>query len=88
MHAEPAERLHASKTLVPLVVPDVGSQTISGSFRFESRRPSSNDVPQPVRRVSAQLREKSFASLRRAIGAFNSPDNDGRQTAVILHLQH
>lgn len=41
-----------------------------------------------VRRVSAQLRDKAVSSLRRGIAAFNSPDDDGRQTAVLLHLQH
>lgn len=29
-----------------------------------------------------------MASLRRAIGAFNSMTDDGRQTAVLLHTQH
>ena len=40
------------------------------------------------RRVSALLLDKSLASLRRAIGAFNGMDDDGRQAAILLHLQH
>jgi len=41
-----------------------------------------------VRRVSGQLQRKAISSLKRAISAFNSTDNEGRQTAVLLHLQH
>ena len=40
------------------------------------------------RRVSVLLLDKSLASTRRAIGAFNGMDDDGRQSAVLLHLQH
>jgi hypothetical protein len=40
------------------------------------------------RRVSVLLLDKSLASMRRAIGAFNGKDDDGRQSAVLLHLQH
>jgi hypothetical protein len=40
------------------------------------------------RRVSVLLLDKSLASTRRAIGAFNGMDEDGRQSAVLLHLQH
>ena len=40
------------------------------------------------RRVSVLLLDKSLASMRRAIGAFNGMDDDGRQSAVLLHLQH
>lgn len=41
-----------------------------------------------MRRVSTQLQRKALSSLKRAISAFNSTDDDGRQTAVLLHLQH
>jgi hypothetical protein len=41
-----------------------------------------------MRRVASILRDKGVASLRCAIGAFNSMDDNGRQTAVLLHLQH
>lgn len=41
-----------------------------------------------MRRVSTQLQRKAVSSLRRAISAFNSTEEDGRQTAVLLHLQH
>lgn len=34
------------------------------------------------------LRERSIASLRRSVVAFNSLDEDGRGTTVLLHLQH
>ena len=34
------------------------------------------------------LRDKAMASLRRAIAAFNDMEDDGRETAVLLHLQH
>ena len=40
------------------------------------------------RRVSVLLLDKSLASIRRAIGAFNGMDDDGRQSTVLLHLQH
>ena len=40
------------------------------------------------RRVSVLLLDKALASLRRAVGAFNAMDDDGRQTTVLLHLQH
>jgi hypothetical protein len=35
-----------------------------------------------------ELKRKSLSSLRTAVTAFNSLDNDGRTTAVLLHLQH
>ena len=41
-----------------------------------------------VRRVSTKLQRKALSSLKRAITAFNSTDDDGRQTVVLLHLQH
>ncbi len=41
-----------------------------------------------MRRVSALLKDKAISSLRRATGAFNGVEDDGRQTAVLLHLQH
>lgn len=41
-----------------------------------------------MRRVSTQLQRKAISSLKRAITAFNATDNDGRQTAVLLHFQH
>lgn len=34
------------------------------------------------------LKKKSLASLRRTVAAFNSLEDDGRATAVLLHLQH
>lgn len=34
------------------------------------------------------MREKAIASLRRGVTAFNPFDDDGRQTAVMLALQH
>lgn len=40
------------------------------------------------RRVSRLLLDKALASVRRAVGAFNAMDDDGRQTSVLLHLQH
>jgi hypothetical protein len=41
-----------------------------------------------VRRVSTQLQRKAVSSLKRAISAFNSTEDEGRETAVLLHLQH
>lgn len=41
-----------------------------------------------MRRVSRTLKAKSISSFRRATAAFNGTDDDGRQTAVLLHLQH
>lgn len=40
------------------------------------------------RRVPQLLKDKAVASLRRAITAFNSLDDEGRQTSVMLALQH
>lgn len=34
------------------------------------------------------LRGRGLASLRTPVGAFNSPDDEGRTTRVLLHLQH
>jgi len=41
-----------------------------------------------MRRVSRTLKTKAISSFRRATTAFNGIDDDGRQTAVLLHLQH
>ena len=41
-----------------------------------------------MKRVASMLRDKGLASLRCAISAFNAMDDDGRQTAVLLHTQH
>jgi len=41
-----------------------------------------------MRRVSRALKSKAISSLKRGAGAFNGMDDDGRQTAVLLHLQH
>lgn len=34
------------------------------------------------------MRRKALSSMRAAMGTFNSPVDDGRTTAVLLHLQH
>ena len=39
-------------------------------------------------REARTLKAKSIASFRRGLSAFNSYDEDGRSTAVLLHLQH
>ncbi len=39
-------------------------------------------------REARTLKAKSMASLRRGLSAFNSYEEDGRTTAVLLHLQH
>lgn len=41
-----------------------------------------------MRRVARTLKTKSISSFRRATAAFNGVEDDGRQTAVLLHLQH
>jgi hypothetical protein len=41
-----------------------------------------------MRRISGLLKEKAISSMRRATVAFNGVDDDGRQTTVLLHLQH
>lgn len=40
------------------------------------------------RRIPLLLKDKALASVRRAVKAFNDLDDDGRQTAVMLNLQH
>lgn len=41
-----------------------------------------------IRRESAILKSKALASLRRALGRFNSFEDDGRTCAVLLDTQH
>jgi hypothetical protein len=41
-----------------------------------------------LRREARTLKGKALCSLRRAVTAFNSCDNDGRVTCVLLHMQH
>lgn len=41
-----------------------------------------------LRNEARHLKRKSISSMRSAMGAFNSPHDDGRTTAVLLHLQH
>jgi hypothetical protein len=41
-----------------------------------------------LRREAKILHDKALASLRRAVGAFNSYDDSGRSTAVLRDLQH
>jgi len=40
------------------------------------------------RRVPQMLKDKAIASMRRAVTAFNTLDDEGRQTSVMLTLQH
>ena len=41
-----------------------------------------------MKRVSRTLKTKAISSFRRATAAYNGVDDDGRQTAVLLHLQY
>lgn len=41
-----------------------------------------------LRRETRILKDKAISSLRRATAAFNSYEDDGRVTTVLLHLQH
>lgn len=41
-----------------------------------------------LRREARILKERAIASLRRAAGAFNSYEEEGRVPSVLLHLQH
>jgi hypothetical protein len=41
-----------------------------------------------MRRDTRILRRKAITSLRRATGAFNAIEDEGRHTTVLLHLQH
>jgi hypothetical protein len=41
-----------------------------------------------LRREARTLKAKALCSLRRAVTAFNSCDDDGRATCVLLHMQH
>lgn len=41
-----------------------------------------------MRRISGLLKDKAISSLRRGTAAFNGVDDDGRQTTVLLHMQH
>ena len=44
--------------------------------------------PMKLKREARTLKCKAVASLRRAVTAFNGCDEDGRVTAVLLHIQH
>src|SRR5438876_7964276 len=41
-----------------------------------------------LRREARNLKQKALSSLRRGLASFNSYDDDGRITTVLLHLQH
>ena len=41
-----------------------------------------------LKREARSLKAKALCSLRRAVTAFNSCDDDGRTTCVLLHMQH
>jgi hypothetical protein len=41
-----------------------------------------------MKAAARELHRKSLASMRSAMTSFNSPHDDGRATAVLLHLQH
>ncbi len=41
-----------------------------------------------LRNEARVLKRKAISSMRAAMAAFNSPHDDGRVTAVLLHLQH
>ena len=41
-----------------------------------------------LKREARTLKAKALCSLRRAVTAFNSCDDDGRTTCVMLHMQH
>jgi hypothetical protein len=41
-----------------------------------------------LRREARTLKQKALSSLRRGLSAFNSYDDDGRITTVLLHAQH
>ena len=41
-----------------------------------------------LRREARTLKGRALCSLRRAVTAFNSCDDDGRVTCVLLHMQH
>jgi hypothetical protein len=41
-----------------------------------------------LRREARTLKAKALCSLRRAVTAFNSCDDDGRTTCVLLYMQH
>jgi hypothetical protein len=53
-------------------------------------------LPHPVRfpigvkfrNEARELKRKAIFSMRAAMTAFNSPHDDGRVTAILLHLQH
>ena len=41
-----------------------------------------------MRRDASLLKSKAISSLRRAVQSFNSLDDDGKITTVLLHAQH
>jgi hypothetical protein len=41
-----------------------------------------------LKREARTLKQKALSSLRRGLSAFNSYENDGRITTVLLHFQH
>lgn len=45
-------------------------------------------MPMKLLRDARSLKSKALSSLRRGLSAFNSYEEDGRITVVLLHLQH
>jgi hypothetical protein len=41
-----------------------------------------------MKRVARTLKTKAISSFKRGTAAFNGVEDDGRQTAILLHLQH
>jgi hypothetical protein len=61
------------------------SRAPEGAFDHGGSRDTVSEVR---RRVPLLLKDKALASMRRAVKAFNDLDDDGRQTAVMLNIQH
>lgn len=47
-----------------------------------------HDAAVKLKKDARVLKRKAVSSMRSAMAAFNSPHDDGRVTAVLLHLQH
>lgn len=77
--------------LLPAIIASVsaGSSEVPGEiFRVRRTERERHYDHVSLRNESRVLKRKSLSSMRTAMTAFNSYQEDGRVTAVLLHLQH
>jgi hypothetical protein len=79
--ATPGRAVHRAEADLPVTPREVRNPPISAA---EPR----HDRAVKLRNEARHLRSKALSSMRSAMTAFNSLEEDGRATRVLLHLQH